>query len=143
VLFSEIHAILQSDLSPDEKIRKLCIQIPSNLFDDQDYRAIGALYYSIEWTEDVKKALKASFQKVRKEEVKPLIQVIEAGKSEGIFRHDIATTIMAKTCKIFFFGLMNAALKQRDPLSLQKEDIPAVVACFLEGIKVKNDEHSE
>jgi AcrR family transcriptional regulator len=137
VLFSGIYAILQSDLPPDEKIRKLFIQIPSNLLEDQDYRAIGVLYYSIEWTEDAIKALKASFKKIHTAEDKPLIQVIETGKLEGVFRHDIATTIMAKTCKIFFLGMMNAVVDQHYPL--QKEDIPAVVACFLESMKRKND----
>lgn len=141
VLFSDIHTILQSDLPPDQKIRKLFIQIPSNLLEDQDYRAIGVLHYSIEWTEDVRKTLKASFKKAHRAEDEPLIQVIETGKSEGVFRQDVATAIMVKTCKIFFLGLMNAILEQHDPL--QKEDIPAVVACFLEGIMRKNDQNSE
>ena len=59
VLFADGQNILQSTLSPEKKIRRLLIHIPSSLITDHDYRAIGVLFYSIAWTEDVKKALEA------------------------------------------------------------------------------------
>lgn len=133
ILFSDAQHILQSSLSPDEKIRRLLIHIPTSLIEDEDYRAIGVLHYSIEWTEDVRKALGTSFEKTQVAKDKPLIQVIEAGKVAGVFRDDIATFIIVRTVKTLFVGLANTVLDQHD--SLQKEDIPAVVDCFLKGIK--------
>ncbi len=133
ILFSDAQHILQSSFSPSEKIRRLLIHIPTNLIEDEDYRAIGVLYYSIEWTEDVRKALETSFKKVHVAEDEPLIQVIEAGKVAKVFRDDVATRTIVKTVKTFFVGMANAVLDQYDPL--QKQDISAVVDCFLEGIK--------
>lgn len=133
ILFADAHKILLSDLAPDEKICRLLIQIPTNLIEDKEYRAIGVLHYSIEWSEEVRKTLETSFQKVHIAEDEPLLQVIEAGKIAGVFRAEIPTPIIAKTCKTFFLGLVNAVLDHREPL--QKKDIPAVVDCFLEGMK--------
>jgi AcrR family transcriptional regulator len=133
MLFAVAYEILLSDLAPDEKIYRLLIQIPTNLIEDKEYRAIGVLYYSIEWSEEVRKTLETSFQKLHIAEDEPLIQVIEAGKAAGVFRAEIPTPIIAKTCKTFFLGLVNAVLDHREPL--QKKDIPAVVECFLEGMK--------
>jgi AcrR family transcriptional regulator len=133
LFFADAQNILQSNHSPDEKIRRLLIQIPTNFIDDEDYRAIGALYYRIEWTEEVKKMLATSFKRVQAEEDAPFIAIIEAGKLAGIFRKDIATSIIIKTLKTFFVGLSKTVLEHpSDPLS--KEDIPAVVDCFLKGI---------
>jgi len=132
VLFADGQNILQSTLSPEKKIRRLLIHIPSSLITDHDYRAIGVLFYSIAWTEDIQKALEVRFRKAHIAEGEPLMTVIEAGKAAGTFRQEIATAIMTNTCRTFFLGLVNAVLHPHEPLP--KEDIPAVVDCFLEGL---------
>lgn len=134
MFFADAQNILQSNHSPDEKIRRLLIQIPTNFIDDADYRAIGALYYRIEWTEEVRKTLATSFKKVQAEADEPFITIIEAGKLAGVFRKDIATPIIIKTLKTFFVGLSKTVLEHPPPDSLSKKDILAVVDCFLKGI---------
>lgn len=136
VLFEEVQRILHSELSPDEKIRTLFVSIPSHLIDNQDYRAIGVLFYSIAWTEDVKKTLEATFREAQIAEDAPLTAVVEAGKSAGIFRADLSTDIIVATCDTFFLGLVNAVLQPHK--SLRKEGIQAVVDCFLKGFHVKD-----
>jgi hypothetical protein len=42
---------------------------------------------------------------------------------------------MTNTCRTFFLGLVNAVLHPYKPLP--KEDIPAVVDCFLEGLMIR------
>lgn len=130
--FADAQAIMQSNQTPVEKLRELLIRIPTNFFEDHNYRAIGVLLYHIEWTDEVKTALESSFKRFHNTDDEPLVQLIEAGKAAGEFRKEIAPSIMVKTCKTFFLGLMNAVLEPHD--HLQKEDIPAVVDCFLKGM---------
>lgn len=138
-IFSDFQSILQSNLTPYEKLRRFLIHIPVKLIEDEDFHTNVKLHYKIEWTEEVKKTLVTRFWEgpVRIKEL--LIQVIEAGKASGIFRNDLATSIIRRMTEIFLVGLIYEMLDDFD--NLRKEEILSVVECFLKGIL--NDDYDD
>jgi len=133
VVLKDSRKILESDLSPLEKIRKLMIHMGTKSIEDEDYKAIGNIFnYQYEWSKDVSDVVKQLAGRASEVGETLMLKTIEEGISSGEINDFGNAKTIAKAITIFIHGYSNAAVT-----ILKKEEIPPIVDIFMEGIRIR------
>ena len=133
IIKNDMMKFIKPELSPLEKLRAIIIQFVNRYQEDEDYRAIGVLHNSIEWTHEVRDAVEQIFKKFMKQQGKPIVEIIEKGKKTGEIKESLETNTIVKAFKITMAGLTEAVCHPKKKLS--KEDIEMITDIFIRGIK--------
>ncbi|MCP4578719.1 MAG: TetR family transcriptional regulator [Deltaproteobacteria bacterium] len=130
VVLKDARQILESELSPLEKIRTLLIHLGTSSIEDEDYKAIGNIFnYQYEWTKDVSEVVRQLAGRASEVGETLMLKTIEEGIASGEIRDSGDAKTIAKAITVFIHGYSNAA-----PTILKKEEISPIVDIFLEGI---------
>jgi len=133
VVLKDARKILESDLSPLEKIRVLLIHLGTKSIEDEDYRAIGNIFnYQYEWSKDVSDVVKQLAGRASEVGETLMLKTIEEGIVSGEINDSGNAKTIAKAITVFIHGYSNAAVT-----ILKKEEIPPIVDIFMEGIRTR------
>ena len=133
VVLKDARKILESDLSPLEKIRVLLIHLGTKSIEDEDYKAIGNIFnYQYEWSRDVSDVVKQIAGRASEVGETLMLKTIEEGIASGEINDSGNAKTIAKAITVFIHGYSNAAAT-----ILKKEEIPPIVDIFMEGIRTR------
>jgi TetR/AcrR family acrAB operon transcriptional repressor len=133
IVLKDARKILESDLSPLDKIRKLLIHLGTKSIEDEDYKAIGNIFnYQYEWSKDVSDVVKQLAGRASEVGETLMLKTIEEGIVSGEINDSGNAKTIAKTITVFIHGYSNAAVT-----ILKKEEIPPIVDIFMEGIRIR------
>ena len=134
IVLKDARKILESELSPLEKIRTLLIHLGTKSIEDEDYRAIGNIFnYQYEWTRDVTEVVNELAGRAAEVGETLMLKTIEEGIALGEIQDSGDAKTIAKAITIFIHGYSNATSGQ--VMLIKKEEITPVVDIFLNGIK--------
>ena len=125
--------IINRGLSPLETIRTFMLDTANRFTNDEDYRSFSILFYSIEWTPEVRDAVETAMEKFEKEHELPLEKIIEQGKEQGEINDSIVTEVIIKAFEIYLAGMAKAVFDHKKHLT--EEEIVSVIDIFIRGIK--------
>jgi TetR/AcrR family acrAB operon transcriptional repressor len=133
VVLKDARKILESDLSPLEKIRTLLIHLGTKSIEDEDYKAIGNIFnYQYEWSKDVSDVVKQLAGRASEVGETLMLKTIEEGIASGEINDSGNAKTIAKAITVFIHGYSNAAVT-----ILKKEEILPIVDIFMEGIRTR------
>jgi TetR/AcrR family acrAB operon transcriptional repressor len=131
IVLKDARKILESELSPLEKIRTLLIHLGTKSIEDEDYKAIGNIFnYQYEWSKDVSEVVKQLAGRAAEVGETLMLKTIDEGIASGEIQDSGNANTIAKAITVFIHGYSNAAVT-----ILEKEEIPPIVDVFIEGIK--------
>jgi TetR/AcrR family acrAB operon transcriptional repressor len=134
VVLKDARKILESDLSPLEKIRTLLIHLGTKSIEDEDYKAIGNIFnYQYEWTKEVSDVMNELAGRAAEVGQTLMLKTIEEGIALGEIQDSGGSKTIAKAITIFIHGYANAT--RGEIRLIRREEISPVVDIFLEGIK--------
>ena len=92
-VFKDLGKIGQFDISAVDKLRIIAVQIGRKLLTDENYRAVGFLFYGIEWTKEVQNVVEQTMISVKELEGQPLIKIIKEGQEKGEIKFNNFTPV--------------------------------------------------
>jgi TetR/AcrR family acrAB operon transcriptional repressor len=132
-IFKDLGKIGQFDISGVDKLRIIAIQIGRKLLTDANYRAVGFLFYGIEWTKEVQSVVEQTMISVKELEGQPLIKIIKEGQEKGEIKDALSPEIIAKSLRAFYHGMANMIFDHYE--NIQLDDIEPMVDSFIQGIE--------
>jgi len=134
IVLEDAGKIMESELSPLEKIRALLIHLGVKSIEDEDYQAISRIFnYQAGWPDGVSQMMGQLSGRAEEKGETILLKTINEGIESGEIKGSVDARIIGKTVIMFLHGFSSAAAGHLN--LFKKEEIAQAVDVFLDGVR--------